>query len=206
MNDEISPDENDSIEEEIIEEIVNAEVDDDPGMDKPLLPRQRKLAELAAQGLKQVEIAERLHYSPTRVSILLKNPQIAYEVHLIRERMFEESVMGRLKKMADPALNVIEDALTDRRNRYKKSEQIDVSKWVLEKLDGKPTQKIDHGSSVLGTLLDRLDAMKSAGRTPSGDSFIDVTPRLTAPTPAGEVSTKEPEEGDDFADWVTKHT
>ena len=174
------------------EEIVIPEVDDEPGLEKPLLPRQRKLCELAAQGLRQIEIAEKLHYSPNRVSILLKNPQIALEVMRVRERMFEESVMGRLKKMADPALNVIEAALTDRRNVFKKSEQIDVSKWVLEKLDGKATQKLDVGSSSLAGMLDRLDQLKN-----SGQNLLEAPRDVTPHTPG-----KTEEERDLLKDWV----
>jgi len=39
-------------------------------------------------------------------------------------------------------------------------EKAEMSKWVVEKLDGKATQKLDVGENLLGVLLDRLDGQR----------------------------------------------
>jgi len=135
-----------------------------------LSPRHRRLALLAAQGKSNKEISEELHYVGSRVSILLKNPFVAEEIERIRERIYEESIGKRLKTFAEPALNVLGQVLNDRTNKFKKSEQIDVAKWVVEKVDGKATQKYDVGENMLGVFMDRLDANKAAGRSVGGSS------------------------------------
>lgn len=191
---------NEEIKDEGTKDIAEAgDVAEMPQPERPLLPRQRKLAELAAQGLTQKEMAKILHYTPMSVCNLLQNPRIAEEVVRIRERVFEESVVQRLKKLADPAVNVIEDALTDRRNRYKKAEQIAVAQWVVEKLDGKATQKYDVGENLLGVMLDKLDAMKTSGHSP--ESFAtDVTPRIL-PAPDPDAPEDEKSLRDQLKDW-----
>lgn len=172
-----------------------------PLTDKPLLPRQRKLCELLAQGKTSSEIARILHYSPSRVAILRQDPRIEAESTRLRTMVFEESVLGRLKKMADPALNVIEAALTDKTNRYKKSEQIQVAQWTIEKLDGKATQKVDIGENILGVMMDKLDALKNSGKAPE-HSFIDVTPQAQIEGAPPREKTEE----DLLKDWVTQNT
>ena len=167
-----------------------------------LSPRHRKLAELFASGRSNAEIARDLSLSQTRVSVLKNNPFIAQEIERIRERIFESTVAERLKAMADPALNVLESALTDRTNRVKHSEKLEAAKWVIEKLDGKAAQKIDIGGSMLGSLLDKLDALKSSGRTVD-DLVIDVTPRAALP----EGSSQSPESpptpiSSEMKDWI----
>jgi DNA-binding CsgD family transcriptional regulator len=143
-----------------------------------LKPRHRRLAELAAQGKTNNEIAEILKYTASRVSILLTNSRIREEVERIEERIYEESIGSRLKKLAEPAMNEIERCLTDRSNRYKEQLKQDTAKWVVEKLDGKSTQKYDIGENMLGVLMDKLDAQKAAGVTPTGARapIIDITP------------------------------
>ena len=128
-----------------------------------LSPRHRRLAQLSAEGKSNAAIASELNYCDSRVSILLKNPHIAQEISRLQNRIFEETIQGRLKTFAEPALNNIHMILTDRSNRVKISEKAEMSKWVLEKLDGKAAQKFDVGENLLGVLLDRLDASKANG-------------------------------------------
>ena len=126
-----------------------------------LSPRHRRLAQLAAEGLSNQRIGEQLGYCSSRISILLRNPYIQYEIRRLQDRIFEATIQDRLKNLADPALNNIEMILTDRTNRVKISEKADMSKWVIEKLDGKAAQKYDVGENLLGIFLDKLDAQKT---------------------------------------------
>ncbi len=126
-----------------------------------LNPRHRRLCQLAAAGSSNAAIAEELGYVGSRVSILLKNQYIAAEILRLQDRIFEETIKGRLKQFAEPALNNIHRILTDNTNRVKTSEKADMSKWVVEKLDGKATQTNDIGENMLSVLLDRLDARRT---------------------------------------------
>lgn len=152
-----------------------------------LSPRHRQLAILAAQGWSNERIAKELQYGEPTVSTLLRNPYIKAEIARLQDKQFEQGVSKRIKDFAEPALNLIEECLTDRLNKFKKKDRLDVAMWVVEKLDGKATQKIDLGENMIGVLMDRLDALKSSGvrevvpyyRTPSPPT-IDVT-SLTEP-------------------------
>lgn len=142
--------------------------------DKPLTPRHRKLAELLAQGKTNTEISQILGYTQSRVSILKSNSRIKELAEKIRERVFEDTVGTRLKRLAEPALNEIERCLLDDTNRYKEQIKVEVAKWVLEKIDGKAAQKIDVTGSMLVGIMDKLDAMKTVGHH-MAEGIIDVS-------------------------------
>jgi len=139
---------------------------------RPLAPRHRKLAELAAQGIPNNKIATQLDYSDSRVSILLSNTEIKREVERIRERIYEDTIANRLKGMAEPALAELERCLADKTNKYKENLKVETAKWLVEKLDGKAIQKHDIGENLLGVMMDRLDALKSSAKTLD---VIDIT-------------------------------
>lgn len=141
-----------------------------------LSPRHRRLCLLAAQGQSNKKIAEELDYVDSRVSILLRNPYIQAEIERIRERIYEETISSRLKTFAEPALDNIQKILTDKTNRVKVSEKAEMSKWVIEKLDGKAIQKHDVGENMLGIFMDKLDSLGAAGRTviPTTPSAPDI--------------------------------
>lgn len=170
----------------------------------PLKPRHRRLAELHAQGVSNNDIATKLDYSVSRVSILLSNHLIKAEVERVRERIYQDTVAKRLKDLADPAMNVIEECLTDKTNRWKENLKGDMAKWVVEKLDGKAMQKFDVGENTLALFMDKLDATRAAGKT------IDVTtpPQAQITTIDAEfveipARSEELTEEDRLRDWVS---
>lgn len=185
------------------EEIFDDEIDSDEEKtnwgdalldpSRQLSPRHRKLAELLAQGKTNNEIAQELGYTPSRVSILKSNSKIRQLVDETRDRVFEETVGARLKKLARPALDEIERCLLDDTNRYKEQLKVDTAKWVAEKLDGKAAQKIEMSGGVLVGLFDRLDAIKASG---ASLGHRDVTPQLSSSQTIDieETPVKAPEE------------
>lgn len=166
-----------------------------------LSPRHRRLAQLAAEGKSNAMIAEELGYVGSRVSVLLKHPAIAAEIRRLQERIFEETIAQRLKSFAEPALQNISMILTDRTNRVKVSEKADMSKWIVEKLDGKATQKTDIGENLLSVLMDRLDArgqvpqQRAVTETHRSSADIEITANPALPPPP---KTEE----DALAEWA----
>lgn len=146
--------------------------------DRPLSPRHRRLAELVAQGVRTQEIAKTLGYTEARVSVLKRQPKIAEEIARVSDRIYEDTIKNRLKSLATPALDHVAQVLSDRTGRVKVSEKNDMAKFIIEKVDGKAAQVHDVGENLLGVMMDRLDALKAAGK--GLPSPIDVTPRLTA--------------------------
>lgn len=169
-----------------------------------LSPRHKKLAELAAQGLSNKEIAEQLNYTGSRVSILLTNTNIKREIEKIRERVFLEPMSKRLKHMGDLAADEIERCLTDNTNKYKESLKVETAKWVAEKIDGKAIQRHDIGENILAVMMDRLDSLKSSGQSslippePAQKTQIDATDAEFHEIPAEEVPKTEE---DLLKDW-----
>ena len=174
-----------------------------------LSPRHRRFALLAAQGKSNAEIGSELGYVSSRVSVLMKNPYISEEIDKLRERIYEETIGGRMKSFAEPALNVIQMALTDRTNRVKMSEKIQVAQWVIEKIDGKAVQKLEAGENMLAALMDRLDAAKTAGRPVVNitNNYGQVTPEALDVTPTQSVSqiSATNTEEDDLSDWIIEY-
>lgn len=167
---------------------------------RELSPRHRKLAELAAQGLTNNEIAKKLDYTASRISILLSNTKIREEVAKIQERIYQDTIGRRLKDMAEPALNEIAKCLNDRTNRYKENLKVETAKWLIEKLDGKAIQKHDIGENLLGVMMDKLDALKSSPKSlESRHDTIDVTPSVETP-PAEQTEQSELEK------WIADFT
>lgn len=143
---------------------------------KPLSPRHKKLAELAAAGRTNNEIARELSYTASRVSILLSNTMIKNEIDAIRDRIYEDT-KKRLKELSRPALDEIERCIKDDTNRYKENLKVETARWLIEKVDGRPVQSLELGASSLVAIMDRLDALKNSGRKSISvlDNTIDVT-------------------------------
>lgn len=167
-----------------------------------LSPRHRRLAQLAASGMPNKQICKELGYVDSRVSILLKNPHIVAEIARLQDRLFEETIKDRLKQMTNAALDNVHMILTDKTNRVRVSEKADMSKWVIEKLDGKATQTHDVGENTLAIFMDKLDAAKTAGAlTHTPRPAIDVTHSVVE----GEAPKKSKDEEELLADWVTDY-
>ena len=143
-----------------------------------LSPRHKKLAEMAAQGIQQQVIAKELGYSISRVCVLLSNSQIKREVDTVRERIYEDSIGSRLKKMSGAALDEINRCLDPENKRYGEKLKVETSKWLVEKLDGKAAQKIDMGENLLALVMDKLDSLKAAGKVLEGGRVRDVSERI----------------------------
>jgi len=171
-----------------------------------LKPRQRRLAQLLAEGKSNSAIQTELGYSASRISILQNNPFVRAEVARLQDKIFEASIETRLKDFNNAALDHVEFVLKDRTNRVKVSEKNDVAKWVIEMQKSKAPQMHDVGQNMLSVLLDRLDAKKTERRAlpPQGASeeslpVIDVETKVLGP---GVAESPAPTEKDELARWV----
>lgn len=160
----------------------------------PLNARQKQLATMHVLGSTNNEIAEKLHYSVSRVSVLLGATKVKNEIERIRDRMHEEDLEKRMKHLGPDALNVIEELLNDPTVEAAKKES--AAKWLLEKLTGKASQQIDvKGEITVGHFLDKLDQMKVVG--PAKPEHTKVTGQTT--TEVIETT------ADPMSEWITKN-
>lgn len=157
---------------------VHPDVEPDPEHEKPLSPRHRKLAELLSRGFTNKAIKQQLGYSDSRVSILKHSKPIQDEVRRIMDASLEDDVKARIRRLANPALDVLEEAIRDKSNRYGTKEKIDVAKYLADHAAGKAVQKHEVTGGVLLTVMDKLDSMKAGGQ------IIDVTGSARGELPA----------------------
>lgn len=129
-----------------------------------LKPRQRRLAQLLAEGKSNSEIQELLNYSASRISILQNDPTVRAEVARLQDKIFEASIESRLKDFNTAALDHVEFVLKDRSNRVKVTEKNEIAKWVIEMQKSKAPQMHDIGQNMLAAVMDRLDAKKTERR------------------------------------------
>lgn len=168
-----------------------------------LKPRQRRLAQLLAEGKTNSDIQKELGYSASRISILQNAPAIRAEIARLQDKIFEASIDQRLKDFNNAALDHVEYVLTDRTNRVKISEKNEVAKWVIEMQKSKAPQVHDIGQNMLAALMDKLDARKTERKVEALPARAEVETTL----PEIEIEAKVMEapaapEKDDLADWV----
>lgn len=162
-------------------ELIEAETIPSPD-GEGLSPRHRRLAELLAAGWTNKQIKAELGYSDSRISILRHSPAIQAYLKTLLDRVFEEGVGNRLKRLNEPALNVIEQIVTDRTNRVPIKDKAEMAKWIVEKTDGKAVQKHEVSGGLLLGVMDKLDALDRAGKGMRDlPGAIDVTPGLPPP-------------------------
>lgn len=160
--------------------------------------RHQQVAQYAAEGMQQKKIAELTGYDDSQVSRILRRPEVRKEIQRYREKFYEDSVAARIKALANPALDVVEDCLLDSAadpedRRFTSDQQAITARWAVEQANGKAVQKHTHdlGGNALAAMMDRLDAMKLEDRHAP---MKDVNPKGLAP---GETISEEQE----LKDW-----
>lgn len=123
---------------------------------KNLSHKHKFIANLAASGLRNKDIAEETNMTESRISIILDNPNMSLEITRIREKMFGSNNRRRLEMLMPKALNVAEDVLTNEQHLTK--HKIDMAKYVLDQGLGKAKQDFTVSGNLLGDLLDKLDS------------------------------------------------
>jgi len=163
--------------------------------DKPLSARHRVLAKMVAMGCGTNEIAEKLGYTASRVSILKSNTKIKEAIERYQDRMHEEDLEDRIKSLGPDALDTIEEILSSNADPLKKES---AARWILEKISGKASQQIDvTGEIGIGVFMEKLDKIKVAQRI--GSPILEARGQSTESAPEPE-STKDPIE-----DWLDKN-
>lgn len=158
--------------------------------------RWLEVARLNALGQTNNEICERLGYSVSRVSIILKFPVVQNEIHRYRNQLFEQDIVTAMKDMGPDGIRVINEMMNSSSEKLK--DRVDTAKWLLEKLTGKPKQEVNVESNTLAMFMETLRQMQRTGESinapaqRTGD-VIDVTPT------EDEISPSQPSK---WANWT----
>lgn len=162
--------------------------------------RYRAIARLIALGHTPRQIARRLGYSDTGISLALQRPFVQAEITRYRQQIFDNDVATALKDMGPDAINVASLMLNGDGEKLK--DRFEAAKWVLEKLTGKAKQEINVESNTLAAFMDVVRDMERSGES------IDVTSQKVLPAPAGiNELTPEPESPVevDYNAWIEEN-
>lgn len=151
--------------------------------------RWRSIARLHALGLTNNQIGRKLGYSPTGISLALKQPFVLEEVEKFRAA-FDNDLASRVKNIASDGLDRIHSIILD--DKEKTSIVLDASKWAVEKATGKARQEVTVESGTLSSFMDLLKQMKERNEP------LDVTP-----TDAALLAEGQPEPKSEIDSWLT---
>lgn len=159
--------------------------------------RWRTMARLHAMGFTNNQIAVKLQYTPSRVSIALKHPWVKEQIYKYR-RMLEVDITSKIKLAAEDGIERIHRIILD--DKEKTTTVLEASKWVLEKHTGKATQSVNVESSTLENFMNLVKDMKDRGEA------IDITPNSEINTESKllnpSTQDQEPEKQDKWDNWI----
>lgn len=141
-----------------------------------LNPRLQYVCLLFAQGERGVDIAKKLGYSQSRLSVLLTRDDVKKKIRKYRNQFFERSIKERIKELSSDAIAEIERILND--PSAKDDTKLRAATWLLEKESGKATQTTQIESNTLLDLFEKIEKLQNSGQV------IDLTPNEVRTIPA----------------------
>lgn len=146
--------------------------------------RHKEVARRYALGHPRKQIAKALSYTPEAVTLILKRPEVKREVLRYRQILIDRNITDALKDLGPEALGNVEELLRDKGTKPK--DRFEASKWVIEKLSGKPKQEVEVNDTSFTHVMDILTQLRESGESlpkyqdllKGGDpaELIDVTP------------------------------
>lgn len=124
--------------------------------------RHKEVARRYALGHSRQHIAKALGYTPESVTNVLKRSEVKQEVLRYRQLLFDRDLTEALKDLGPEALGNVETMLRDKVN-VKPKERFEASKWVIEKLSGKPKQEVEVNDTTFANVMDLLTQMRERG-------------------------------------------
>lgn len=124
---------------------------------KKLSHRHMLIAHLAAVGYRAREIAQATNITEGRLSILLNSEAMKVQIQLIREvEMQGTGVPQALAQLSSQAVRVYQDLIFNPGTR--EALRFKVAQDILDRKEGKPTQKVEHSGSLFKDLLQAINA------------------------------------------------
>lgn len=189
----VSADEQPKFDEELI-----AENPDVPS--RGIIDRYRELARLHAMGQTNNQICAILGYTPTRVSIILKDPFVQTEIGKWRQALFDSDVVTRIKDAAKDGVRRIHEIILD--PGAKDTTVLAASQFVIEKTTGKPKQEVSVENGSLQNFIDLMREMRNRGEP------LDVTPAIPIQGQsqlAGDSKQEKQETSAEWSSWISSN-
>lgn len=141
-----------------------------------------QLAKLLAQGYKDIDVAKITGYSPSRISILKRDPsfrEIVSHYANVVEQAFTDTV-GKMKDVTDTALAILDERLTDDEASFTNGMLLEVATKLGDRAGFAPVQKtisatipLDHGT--LAGIKERVLGRQNGQVNQINQSALDAT-------------------------------
>lgn len=136
-----------------------------------------------ASGLSQREAAAECGYTESRVSLIMRNPDVREKIERIKKDHGGQRIERQVARIAPTALSYMERVIDGREGDASPGNRLHAAQWVLEKHTGKPKQEIvSDGGLGAAQVIAALEALRHATQAraagTSGDPIeIEVTPQ-----------------------------
>lgn len=120
--------------------------------------RHELLVHLAASGLTNNAIAKELEMTPSRISIILTQPEIKNKIRKVQDTLWGENATARFEKLIPAAIDTLEDITKNKQE--KSSTRVSAANSLLDRALGKPQQTIDVTGNLLGEVVSKLDKLR----------------------------------------------
>lgn len=139
------------------------------------------IVQLAAVGTSNNNIAEAVGLTPSRISIILSQPEMKSKIAKVQEQYWGSNADKRFKHLLPKAIDVAERVLNESSDDKL---QVDVAFRLMDRALGKPKQEVAVTGNLLSELMSRLDNQeqmrevielnKLAKPKDNLDNFVDV--------------------------------
>lgn len=119
--------------------------------------RKNLIAHMAASGATHKMIADKCHISMTRVSQIVKRPEVQQKIMRIQDTHWGKDARKRIESLAKKALDNIEALMDD--PMAKCSTKLAASTYIVDQAIGRAKQSVNVESNTLGELLNKIDQL-----------------------------------------------
>lgn len=170
--------------------------------DKPLTHRHDVICYMMACGATNRQMAVDLGISREWVSRLVNNSKLKERAREIKDQHFGANIGARFQGMVPKALDFAESIITGE-EQVKPMERWEATKWLFEKLTGKPKQEVDLGGSV--TILDFMRQIDGLREARKGLAEVGVLAESHPEDGGGVYSPPEAPAVDPIDQWVSEN-
>lgn len=124
-----------------------------------IIDRYREIARRHAHGQTNNQICEALGYTPSRMSIILKDPFVQSEILKWRQAFFDGDAISRLKEAARDGADRIHKIILNPKSDDRTV--LAAATFAVEKSHGKARQEVQVESGTLMSFMDMMKQMQS---------------------------------------------
>jgi len=129
---------------------------------KTIIPAHELICHLAALGWKKKDIAEKVGYSASRVSTLLKTEEFKFIVKKNQYLLFGKDPKKRFSSLVPKAIDAVQDIMES--DSAPQNTKLAAAKEILDRSMGRAHQTMDVGGNMLLDIYKKLDRIEDGSK------------------------------------------